>query len=317
MLLSYGYILYKQRMVITSPQYGSSDANYWEKRIGANAGTYEDFVEGNDNLTISSFVVSSLSAAIEMHDVKQIEDLLSRGANAYFLWHDSQLFCYNAMSFSIRNCSVEVVRALLEQGVSPNRAVPSRKQRYPIHPLEYALRRRRSDCCICLLEHGATIRDIKTFFTKELDDVCVLEQLEKSGAVFDRPTCRLANDSQWGAVYLRCMRGARATSCRVRESIPSSLLRGWRTVELLILEAWDQIVPLWLVRMKHIRLQSDEEYDFSSFYKKRNCYNAVMGVMMCCLHRKNHEVWRFIHPQIFLSMARRVWATRNDKGWKL
>jgi hypothetical protein len=37
-----------------SPQYGSSDPNYWEKRIGANAGTYEDFVEGNDNLTISS-----------------------------------------------------------------------------------------------------------------------------------------------------------------------------------------------------------------------------------------------------------------------
>jgi hypothetical protein len=146
--------------------------------------------------------------------------------------------------------------------------------------------------------------------------MCVLEQLEKSGAVFDHQ--HVGWQTPVSGVLFIC------SACAERGQRPAECEKAFRPlcfavgeVELLVLEAWDQIVPSWLVRMKHIRLQSDEEYDFSSFYKKRNCYNAVMGVRMCCLHRKNHEVWRFIHPQIFLSIAQMVWDTRNDKAWKL
>jgi hypothetical protein len=297
-----------------------TDPNYWEKRAIVSDYVGEDF---SRDFNMYSFIVSPWITAVETGNAERVQELLSQGANPYFMWYNFRVRYYTAMSFAISQGMPQLVRALLKGGTSPNRPIPSSESRQPRHPLVHAANKDSDACFALLLEHGASPNGNDALkLAVERQSYTRVKLLEDFGAEFDLETRRVAKESMWGIVYLKCMDGAKRVRVgRMNEwtVIPSSLLRGWRNVRVLRLGKGCVKLPLWLFKMKHLRLECEEAdvFDLDSFYKKRNCYNAVVAVMLCCMRRKEDVLLLWIPRQVFEDIAWHVWMTRGDPVWKI
>lgn len=265
-------------------------------------------------LNYVSWVESRLSLAIESNDLGQVRALLQAGANPYFIWHCAQEYHFTALSFAIGHDNVKLVRLLLDNGVSPDRCLPSRSTRRAYFPLHYALLKGDLACyeiCRLLEERGSS----KT------------NDMSKRASLVVKPSA--VYSSKWVSVYWKCASGVSYITLEVKfaANVPTSLQRGWGTVESLFFSSTEQFVehdlmryiPPWLFKMKRIRCvkgTNGQKADLTKVIKWRNCFNACVAVHLSCLHRfEDKTFFQFVPKEMFFMIIHWLWSSRDEKVW--